>query len=300
MARKASLVVIGNQRLAGVSGFALRELLAIVSVIALVGTLFSTWQGAFGRARDGIRCLTNGRQMMRAFALYAEDYAGLLPPNEDVLTQAHNWIAVHASSLPDATNRTAMGNPRINLLAPYATAVSIWKCPADRTTVSVGVARAPTVRSVSMNNAVGTVCPQFPASHVGAPVLPTHGAWLDGNHGHVRGSKFRTFGRENEFVLPAETFVFIDEHPPSLNDGVFGHPGYNPQNTTLSTIRWVDFPAEYHGRAAGVTFADGHAEMHRWTGLQYGRSPTFPASSVLPQQRADWEWIALHTTQPLR
>jgi prepilin-type processing-associated H-X9-DG protein len=26
----------------------------------------------------------------------------------------------------------------------------------------------------------------------------------------------------------------------------------------------VDFPASYHNRAAGFSFADGHAEIHKW------------------------------------
>ena len=26
----------------------------------------------------------------------------------------------------------------------------------------------------------------------------------------------------------------------------------------------VDFPASYHNRAAGLSFADGHAEIHLW------------------------------------
>lgn len=283
-----------------ICGFALRELLSILSVLTLLGTLLPVWQAAFGKERDGLRCLTNGRQMMQAFALYAEDFVGLLPPNEDVFVQGHNWIGANTTSLPNATNQFLMADPRINLLAPYASDVRIWKCPANRETVSVGRLRVRPLRTVSMNNAVGTVCTQFPAGHGGAVVLPTHGPWLDGVHGHTRGSKFRTFGRKNEFVLPAETFVFIDEHPPSLNDGVFGQPGYSPQHPTLSTVRWVDFPAVFHGGAGGITFADGHAELHQWRGLKYARSGPLPAGAVLPSQRADWEWLALRTTQPLR
>ena len=39
--------------------------------------------GYFRKGQDGIVCLTNGRQMMRAFALYAQDHDGLLAGNED-------------------------------------------------------------------------------------------------------------------------------------------------------------------------------------------------------------------------
>jgi prepilin-type processing-associated H-X9-DG protein len=27
---------------------------------------------------------------------------------------------------------------------------------------------------------------------------------------------------------------------------------------------WIDLPAFYHNRAAGLSFADGHAEIKRW------------------------------------
>ena len=74
-----------------------------------------------------------------------------------------------------------------------------------------------------MSGAVGTVCPLSPGGHAGAPVLATHGFWLDGLHSHLRNSKFRTFGKESEFIRPAATLVFIEEHPPGLNDGTMGY-----------------------------------------------------------------------------
>ena len=282
-------------------GFVLRELLAVLAVAVLMMGVFSVWSESFQRKRDAIRCLANGRQMMQAFALYADDHRGLLPPNEDDVVQGHGWIGVNGSFAPGSTNEVALQDPRINLLAPYSTDWRIWKCPADRTLVVVGGKRVRTVRSVSMNVAVGTSCPTFPGAHAGAPTLATHGSWLDGVHGHRRGTLFRTFGRDSDFMQPGRTFVFIDEHPPSLNDGVFGTPGYDPKNPNLSTVRWVDYPAVYHGSAGGVTFADGHGEIHRWKGLQYSATAIgFPSLSVTPQNRRDWEWLGTHATQSLK
>jgi prepilin-type processing-associated H-X9-DG protein len=282
-----------------ICGFALRDLLAIISVAALLAMVFPMWGQVFSKKRNEIVCLANGRQMMRAFALYAEEHGGLLPPNEDVLMQGHNWIATVASSLPSATNRVLLSDPKNNLLAPYVPDARIWKCPADPATVVARGRRVPTVRNISMNNAVGTSCNLFPASHSGAPLVATHGPWLDGNHTHVRGSKFRTFGRKADFVLPDQTFVFIDELAPSVNDGVFGQPGYSAANPTLSTIGWVDFPGVYHSGGAGITFADGHVEIHKWRTLEFPRT-ALPGPVVTPTQRPDWEWLATHTTQPLR
>ncbi len=54
------------------------------------------------------------------------------------------------------------------------------------------------------------------------------------------------------------TFVILDEREDSINDGTFftrpDQPGY-----------LEDVPANYHGNAGGLSFADGHSEIHKWT-----------------------------------
>jgi prepilin-type processing-associated H-X9-DG protein len=59
---------------------------------------------------------------------------------------------------------------------------------------------------------------------------------------------------------PAQAWVLIDEREDSINDGLF--------QTNLkdrgAAARIVDYPASYHNRAAGLSFADGHAEVKRW------------------------------------
>jgi prepilin-type processing-associated H-X9-DG protein len=53
------------------------------------------------------------------------------------------------------------------------------------------------------------------------------------------------------------TFIFLDEREDSINDGWFA--------TNPDVFGWiVDFPAAYHGSAAGFAFVDGHSEIHRW------------------------------------
>ena len=32
----------------------------------------------------------------------------------------------------------------------------------------------------------------------------------------------------------------------------------------ITAIRIIDYPASYHDGAAGITFMDGHAEIHKW------------------------------------
>lgn len=55
---------------------------------------------------------------------------------------------------------------------------------------------------------------------------------------------------------PSKTFVFLDEHPDSINDGLF--------NVQMDTVVWDDVPASYHNGACGFSFADGHSEIKKW------------------------------------
>jgi prepilin-type processing-associated H-X9-DG protein len=56
---------------------------------------------------------------------------------------------------------------------------------------------------------------------------------------------------------PANAWVFIDEHPDSINDGFF----FVKMGQTAD---WYDLPASYHNGSGGLSFADGHADIKRW------------------------------------
>jgi len=58
-------------------------------------------------------------------------------------------------------------------------------------------------------------------------------------------------------LSPTRAWVFVDEHPDSINDGWMITAVDNPN-------RWTDLPASYHGNACGFGFADGHSEIHKW------------------------------------
>src|SRR5207249_4772677 len=78
---------------------------------------------------------------------------------------------------------------------------------------------------------------------------------------------YRIYLKDTEFVRPgaASLWVFVDEHPDSINDGLFGM--HMPLPKTLwpgGTVPWDDVPASYHNGACGFSFADGHGEIHKW------------------------------------
>ena len=55
---------------------------------------------------------------------------------------------------------------------------------------------------------------------------------------------------------PSDLWVIMDENPDSIND---------PLMAISMVSSLVDFPAKYHAGAAGISFADGHSEVRRYT-----------------------------------
>jgi prepilin-type processing-associated H-X9-DG protein len=74
--------------------------------------------------------------------------------------------------------------------------------------------------------------------------------------------------------LPAQAFVFIDEHPDYLVDAHFGNPAYLPN----MQYTWYDMPADRHNQGANLSFADGHVARWRWHTPKIYMDPPLPNS----------------------
>ena len=93
---------------------------------------------------------------------------------------------------------------------------------------------------------------------------------------------------------PADAFVFADEHPGSINDGFLEMHCQAPD--------FPDVPAAVrHGRNCGISFADGHAELHKWLTpvLLIPEAQGTPVKSVTTtQNNLDWQWLRDHASTP--
>jgi prepilin-type processing-associated H-X9-DG protein len=91
-------------------------------------------------------------------------------------------------------------------------------------------------------------------------------------------------------------YVLLDEHPDSINAGGFA----NMMVENPSAARIIDYPASYHNGAAGLSFADGHAEIKKWLDPRTKERVRFtlmPLNVASPNNR-DMVWLSERTTLP--
>lgn len=266
------------------AAFTLVELLVSLAIIAVLAGLLAT---AVAKARSkahGIVCLGSVKQLSLAWLVYASDHEDRLPYNlggrnddRGIAPKAdYNWVnnILNWDLDPDNTNTAFVAkgsfSPYVNRLA------AIYRCPSDRA-LSDEQKRAgwsTRVRSYSMNAMVGDAGEN---SRYGTNYF---------NPG------YKQFKRLSDFRNPSQIFVFLDEHPDSINDGYF-------LNKT-EELEWFDLPASYHAGGASFSYGDGHVDAHRWQ-HSTTRPPAQPFVAGLPlpvepAKRADYDWVIYRTS----
>jgi hypothetical protein len=232
--------------------------------------------------------MNNGRQLMLAWQLYADDNRGNFAPNVFTTTEANDattpaWVKGWLK-YGDLTANTSIDNllGALAVLGPYAKNVAVYHCPADRS-CSDGATGPPRVRSRSMNSA-------FRDGHT-----TVINEWLDSA---APPNTYKKFLKEADMSFPgaAQLFVFVDEHPDSINDGSFAVQ----MPASAAATSWVDIPTKYHCNACAFSFADGHSEIHKWLNPDVIPEVQFvtknPNSTIFKLRNEDVLWVARHTT----
>jgi hypothetical protein len=218
-------------------------------VIAIIAILAAMLLPALSKAKNkamGTACTSNQKQVILAWGMYSDDNQGRLA-NLNTMQNATGDIPWRWISPPD-TSPGALGLPpnptqtqyaialydagfKQGALAPYARNPNVIHCPADPR------ASKPVGSGFAWGSISGVSC-------------------LNGEE--TTATKISQVRRTSDILVFVEE---LDLRGENIGSWEFDFEGSPP---TYTSSAMIDCPGIFHVRSSSLSFADGHAAMHKW------------------------------------